>query len=610
MPANSGPQSCRTVEDISETNYHSLQQDLNSYVFRHVRGFYEKYFEGKPWSAAANQIAQNVQPTVASHLIKCLIEIRSPESLSTWLDRFESMLPPNEQIRYYLSSRQLSNSKDQPIFNVHLVASDRAEVNTPTTAADARVLGEFSVKTSTTGPEHVLRFCESARQIFQAQPTRRFLHGFQICGSIMELWVFDRSGAFSSERLDTTLTPNLLIEALASYAMMNDEEVGLNSFIKQDGLRRYVEFKEFEEVEAERFYLESEPIAAPRYIIGPGTTCYASRRLTSNKPNLVVKFAWREDKRHTELELLTLTKERNVSGVIKVIGCQDLESIEYLRQGLQFTQPYDFPQATADPNVVSKGDNVATSRSFNENSDQSFINRTFSCILTSPLGRPINKFESILEFLEACRDVIKALRSLYEDGRILHRDICIKNLIIVSPQNDEHAKGALIDLDGSLDLDKGPARRGELVGSEGFMAIGILSGDPHTYRHDLESLLYVFLWVAICNNHDYDDQESLRDQPKTSRLWGWCSMDFRFVRQNKIIDMKPDGFPRVLDEFSIEFKHLEGLARELKGLLFPLRGGEIFIGTDMDQGDADRLYDGMIDAFNRSIASEASRKIL
>ncbi|KAI9859057.1 MAG: hypothetical protein M1813_007185 [Trichoglossum hirsutum] len=591
-------------------NQYSLQEELNGCVFRHVKDFYEKYFEDKPWSAAANQVAQKVQPTVASSLSKDFLGIRSQESLSAWLARFETMFPSDEHIHYHFRNRQLSNSEDSLRANVYLVASDRAEPSSPSTAADARVFGEFNANTSTTGPKDVLRFCESARQVFQAQPTRRFLHGFQICGSMMELWVFDRSGAFSSEKLDTTQSPNSLIKTMVSYAMMNDEEVGFNSFIKQDGLGSYIEFGGVDGTEAERFYLEAEPIAAPLYIVGPSTTCYASRRLTFKSPNLAVKFAWREDKRHTELKLLTLTKERNAWGVIKVLGCQDLESIESLRQGLQFTQPYDFLQATADPNVVSEGNKCATSKSVNENYDQSFINRTFSCILTSPLGRSINKFKSILEFLEACRDVVKALRSLHQDGKILHRDICIKNLIIVSPHNEGYAKGALIDLDGSLDLAKGPARRGELVGSEGFMAIGILSGDPHTYRHDLESLLYVFFWVAICNDHDHDDQESLRDQPKTSRLWGWCSMDFRSVKRNKTIDMSPDGFPRILDEFSAEFKHLEGLAMELKELLFPLRDGEIFTGADMDQGGVNRLYDGMIDAFNRSIVSQAHKEAL
>ena len=69
--------------------------------------------------------------------------------------------------------------------------------------------------------------------------------------------------------------------------------------------------------------------------------------------------------------------------------------------------------------------------------------------------------------------------------------------------------------------------------------------------------------------------------------------------------MNPDGVLRILNEFSKEFEHLEGLAKELRELLFPIQDGELFTGTDMDQDGVNRLYDGMIDAFNRSIASQA-----
>lgn len=415
----------------------------------------------------------------------------------------------------------------------------------------------------------------------------------------MELWVFDRSGAYSCEEMDTEQRPELLIKTIASYTMMNDEEVGFNSFIRLDELgRSYVAFSGLDGNEAERFYLEDEPIAAPQYIVGPGTTCYSARRLTSKNPEFVVKFAWREEKRHTERELLDLTKERNVWGVIKILGCQDLESIKYLRQGLQFTRSYDFLPATASRRVVSEGDELATYACSNGQYDQVFVDRTFSCITTSPLGRSINRFMSMLEFLVACRDIVKGLRSLRQDGKILHRDICIKNLIIASKSSQGDAEEVLIDLDGALDLEKGPARRGELIGSEGFMAIGILNGDPHTYRHDLESLFYVFLWVAICNDHKHDDRESLRCQPKASRLWGWCSVDFKSVSQNKTIDMTPDGFSEILNEFSKDFKHRKGLAKELHELLFSIRDGGPFTGTDMDQDGVNRLYDGLIDAFD------------
>lgn len=111
---------------------------------------------------------------------------------------------------------------------------------------------------------------------------------------------------------------------------------------------------------------------------------------------------------------MELTKERNVWGVINALGWQDLDSIRDLRQGLQFNQPYDFRQAATGGGAASEGGTpTAAVAGSDEVYVPPFLNRTFSCITTSPLGRSINKFETILEFLEACQDVARALRSLY-----------------------------------------------------------------------------------------------------------------------------------------------------------------------------------------------------
>lgn len=583
-----------------------IQAELSGCVFRHVKGFYAKYFENQPWSVAVEQAAHVVHPNSARALCRDFLELQSQDSFSAWLARLQSTFLAEGHIRHHFPSRQVNTSDVSLRAIVYLmVSSDRSKSSSPSLTADARVFGDCSVDASDTGLESVSRFCETARQVFQAQPTRRFLHGFQICGSTMELWVFDRSGAYSSEKLDLVERPDLLIRIMASYVMMSDEEVGFNSFIRHDGVGSYVAFGNADQDETERLYLDDNPIAAPQYLIGPGTTCYAARTSKSQTAEFAVKFAWREDSNHTERELLELTKERNVWGVIKALGWQDLDSIRDLRQGLQFNKPYDFLSAATDGRAASEGDTpTAASAGSDDDYVPPFLNRTFSCITTSPLGRSINKFDTTLEFLEACRDIAKALRSLYQDGKILHRDICIKNLIIPTRRNEGDPKGVLIDLDGALGLEKGPARSGELVGSEGFMAIGILTGAQHTYRHDLESLFYVLFWVAICNDREHDDARSLRYQPETSRLWGWCSTDFRSVSRNKSVDMSPEGFSRILGEFSTQFKPLKGLARELRQLLFPIRDGYLFTGSEMDQDGINRLYDGMIDAFNRSIASQ------
>jgi Fungal protein kinase len=407
----------------------------------------------------------------------------------------------------------------------------------------------------------------------------------------MELWVFDRSGAYSCMPFDIEQRPDLFIKAMAGYTMMSDEEVGFNLFVQEDTLGLYIVFSDGSRVKAERLYLEDQAIVAAQYLVGTGTTCYAARRPTSSSLEFVVKFVWRENERHVERELLELAKERNVWGVVKLFGCQDLESIANLRRGLHFSLPYKF---------LSTAANQSTSTSTTGIDEQAFVNRTFSCMVTSPLGRRINEFESVLEFLEVCRDVVKGLRSLYQDGKILHRDVCTNN-VIIAPAGSGDAKGVLIDLDAALDLANAPIKR-EMIGLDGFMALGVLQRDPHTYRHDLESLFYIFLWVAIC----YDAKLS-RYPPRTSRLWGWCGIKFDVVSQNKTKDMQPEQFMNIVDEFSPPFKHLRGLAKELHQLLFPIREGLLFIGTDSDQESVDNLYNGMINAFDRSIVSQSQR---
>ncbi|KAK0703969.1 hypothetical protein B0T26DRAFT_744601 [Lasiosphaeria miniovina] len=419
-------------------------------------------------------------------------------------------------------------------------------------AGSTRVFGEFHHDNTPLADDDddILRFCEHAHQVLKTQSARCFVHGFLVRGTALELWVFDRSGAYSSERLDLAQRPDLLVRILAGYALMSDEEAGFNTFVKHHPPESdsYVTFRQRDKLHS---------WAGNDYIVGLGTTCYAASVSTVGEPDTVVKFSWREDKEPTEVRLLERAHERNAWGVVQLVGYQDLVSIADLRQGLQFPQ--------------------------------TFVTRTFSCVATTPLGRPIRQYTSITELLEVLRDLVKALPSLYVDARILHRDVAIKNLIITPQYSADGPKGVLIDFNYALDLDN--ARPIEpMVGSDGFMAIGILRGQRHTYRHDLESLFYVFLWIAIANDRVRDEaNDILKGMPKASRLWKWCTMDFGAVGRDKAADMSPEGFEGILGEFSSDFAPLQGLAKELHALIFPVRDGEIFTVTETDQTYAEDL---------------------
>ena len=50
----------------------------------------------------------------------------------------------------------------------------------------------------------MLQLGRYVRDAFATQPARRFVHGFTLLGSTIELWVFDRSGPYSSGPFDIT----------------------------------------------------------------------------------------------------------------------------------------------------------------------------------------------------------------------------------------------------------------------------------------------------------------------------------------------------------------------------------------------------------------------
>jgi hypothetical protein len=86
-------------------------------------------------------------------------------------------------------------------------------------------------------------------------------------------------------------------------------------------------------------------------------------------------------------------------------------------------------------------------------------------------------------------------RNLYEHHHILHRDVSVFNIMIDDSPRPEC--GFLIDLDLAIRRDRlaasGASHR---TGTPDFMAVGLLDGNGHTARHDLESFFYVLLWLS------------------------------------------------------------------------------------------------------------------
>jgi hypothetical protein len=91
--------------------------------------------------------------------------------------------------------------------------------------------------------------------------------------------------------------------------------------------------------------------------------------------------------------------------------------------------------------------------------------------VVSPAGRPLHAYRSVGELLEAA--------------------------------STGDPKGMLIDLDLAKELDSLPSGASHRTGTMQFMGIEVHQGKGHTYRHDLESFFYVFIWMCI--RYGYED---------------------------------------------------------------------------------------------------------
>ncbi|CEJ89388.1 hypothetical protein VHEMI05232 [[Torrubiella] hemipterigena] len=212
------------------------------------------------------------------------------------------------------------------------------------------------------------------------------------------------------------------------------------------------------------------------------------------------------------------------------------------------------------------------------------------CLVYSPLGCPLEKFKSPLELVTVLSDAITAHRALLQDGQILHRDISDGNIII----SEKDRRGILIDLDVAIDLSEEDPDENDLVGTKHCMAIGLLKGNIDNYRYDLESFLYVLVWTI---------RDSIAGL-SSSRLMRWWKGDFKECAAAKLEDVTTAGFELVLAEWTTKFEAVKPLARRLRDVFF--RGTtleSIVFEVDMSKAATDALYDGVLGAFEESIAS-------
>ncbi|KMU73473.1 hypothetical protein CISG_03608 [Coccidioides immitis RMSCC 3703] len=429
------------------------------------------------------------------------------DNVQNWLFQLQDELLLKEQRRYYTINipKELTGGEARQRVNLIVKRKSGKPSDTDHDWGDIEVIGELKASNNDGVKRTLVQLARYARDVLTCQPTRQYLHAFTICGPFMTAWVFDRSGCYSPGPFNIHEQPERFIQVIAGYTMMNEEDLGLDTFTERDGNHRFI------------------------YVAQEGTEM------------------------KLQMKPQPLTRQRAINEVT-----------------------YDVKEAQGASLLAP--------------SDSAYDNRIFRCLVIFPAGRPIHNYKSPLELLEALRDAVKAHRSLYSKGNILHRDISENNIIITDSKKTGFA-GMLIDMDLAKELGTGRSGARYRTGTMEFMAIEVLLNIDHTYRHDLESFFYVLIWQCALRGWG-------KEWPKRSLLTNWYTNSYRGIATAKLGVVGANGFELILEEFPPKFDSIKPLCRELRGILFPVRESDIFTGTPKDP---EILYGPIIKAFDKAI---------
>lgn len=455
------------------------------------------------------------------------------------------------------------------------------------------------------------------REVFRAQD-RRFVLGFSICGSMMRLWHFDRSGSSGSSSFDINKDGFKFVYVMLGYFLMNDEQLGLDPTIQQPGGKRYVEITRNDQVE--RLVL-TEEIIKQAMIVGRATTCWKAYRDGDKlKEPLIIKDSWQYEERPEEGELIKEATDKGVRNIARYyhhetvrVGGKNDDTLENVRKGLMKTcgrttfreRSFKEPELPASgplgKAVAGRGPSQSLSRKRSSSSSQTAPpasnkrsrssrrskdtgtlthNRVHRRVITKDAGTPIYKASSPVAIINGfigaiygkCAGInIKTIsltcsghESLLNAG-ILHRDVSIGNIMLTEKEDD----GFLIDLDLAIrSSDDQASGAPSKTGTKIFMAIGALLGEPHSFMHDLESFFWVLFWICMhCNGRNEKGEVKRRIVPKYEK-WNYADTE-DLADTKKGLVAEEESFNKTIAGFTCSCQPLAPCIRDLRGCIFP-----------------------------------------
>ncbi|KAI1418834.1 hypothetical protein F5Y12DRAFT_721593 [Xylaria sp. FL1777] len=370
------------------------------------------------------------------------------------------------------------------------------------------------------------------REVFTAQPTRRFVLAFTLCGDWMRLWEFDRLGGIASEQFNINKDGQRFVSTILGFLWMDDEALGFDPTIIKSEHQHYIEMRQ--DTKTERLILD-KVIRSAHSIVGRATICWTAYLEGDKSKPFVIKDSWQFPERNEEGELLEQATHQKITNVARhyyhetvCVQGKDDDIQSNVRRGLDITKASNYQTGrarnwqTLAVEAISRNSSTGSKRSSSQtgallppskrsrsgsasptkHDNEPLPNRIHRRIVLCDYGEPIYKASSRVALLGALEGCIQGHESLYKAG-LLHRDISINNLMINEGDKKPSLSSFLIDLDLAVKVDREEASGAKgITGTRAFMAIGVLMGEDHTFMDDLESFFWVLFWLCIHYNRD------------------------------------------------------------------------------------------------------------
>ena len=437
-----------------------------------------------------------------------------------------------------------------------------------------------------------------AREVLATQDTRHFVQGFTLCGSTMRLWQYDRMGAIASSPFDINNDGLQFVSAVLGYLSMNEEQLGFDPTILLSGGKRYIEIVRNDR--RERLIIDGLMKRAP-CVAGRATTCWKAYREgdESQKP-LVIKDSWQYLERDEEGELLREATEKGVINVARYyhhetvrVNDKDDDILDNVRKGLDITRATNYkqersmtpPSMARVQGLTRQSGNTSKKRSLSRTDSPLPLskrtrsssptkggisppmwNRVHRRVITRDYGKALYKASCQAALLTALVGCIEGYESLHTRAGMIQCDVSIGNLMMNEEDGNPSWPSFLIDLDLAIkEQRQGYSGARSKTGTRAFMAIGVLYGEKHSFRHDLESFFWVLFW--ICIHYDGPNKES-RVVPMFEK-WNYVNTEeLARLKKGEVAD--GGDFLRTAEEnFTLYYRPLIESVNRLRKVVFP-----------------------------------------